>query len=275
MPTCKRRRVALYFLQHDLVEYRGGDAPIAVFKDLKGLLHTLKDACLISSTDKNHRHVGKRRQFVFYLLFVVTGGVGFFVYKIPFIYKNHHTLSLADRQTEDAHILCSNAHRCIYQQHTNVGFVHGTNGANHRVKLQIFVHILFLTNSCCVYQHKLLAIHFVMGMYRIACSSCNVRYYCTFLINKGVEQCRLACIRLAYNGKLRQWVSFFVGFFYNHFVLYVQHYLVQQLAGTRTRDTGQLKVLFKAKRIEFYGIQRSFIIVYFVNDKKYRLGSAA
>ncbi len=129
---------------------------------------------------------------------------------IPLIDRYDNTFAPLMCNTGDLGILLCDTFGRIDHNHAHICPLHRRHGTDDAVSLNLSFNLILAAQSGGINKHVLPVLIADIGIYGIACGSCNIRDNHALLICKPVDQRRFPHIRLPYNGHLRAPVLFFL-----------------------------------------------------------------
>ena len=192
-------------------------------------------------------------------------------HKVPLVDAHHQALLVLLYEREDVSILTFDASSGINHEHAHVGVFDSTNASNHRVILDILVHLGFFAYAGSVDEVKVESELVEACVDAVASGSGNVGYDVTLFADEGVDNRRFSGIRASNNGKAR----YVLGLLFLSGVRHQAQHLVEQIARSRAVDCRHRHRVAQSQRIEFGSGIHALVVVGFVCDQNHRLLAAA
>ncbi len=260
-------RIILDDRKHHLVQLGRRDTLGAILVNLLGGLQHLQDTLFRQSGDKQDREVGKRSQTladsgrvrVDHLLALIFD-------QVPLIHTNHQSLLILLHQREDIHILALDTPRSVQHQHADIRVLDGADRTDHRVILQVLIHLPLLTDTRRIHQIEVQAEFIIFRVDGITGRACDIGNDMTILANKSIDKRRFSRVRASYNRDTGQLLLQYL-----HLLLgQRRHDLIQQIPGIRTIDGRDAERISQAKRVKLRRGRMQIIIIRLVRHHDHR-----
>ena len=199
-----RRRCGLDDGEHDLVELRGGDALAATLVDLLDFLEDLEDTLLRQSRDEDDGEVGEGSQTLTDdILEGLDDRIALVRDEIPLIDADDEPLAILLDEGEDVQILALYPSGSVKHEDADIRVLNGSDGANYRVVLEIFVDLATLADTSGIDEIEVHAELRVVRVDRVSCRASYVRHYVALLTDEGIDEGGLPSVRAPYYSDTR------------------------------------------------------------------------
>src|SRR6185312_7086844 len=106
--------------------------------------------------------------------------------KVPFIDEDDDAFPFFYRQAENIEVLRGDPLRCIEHQQADIRFIHGLDGTDYRIELEVFMYLGLTPDAGRIDQDEIFPEQVVSGMDRIPCGAGDIANDGTFLSNERV-----------------------------------------------------------------------------------------
>ena len=159
----------------------------------------------------------------------------------------------------------------IQHKDTHISVLNRTDRTDYGIILQIFIHLVLLTDTGSIYQIEIKTKFIVTCIDGITCCAGNFRHNITIFTYKSIHDRRLTCIRTSHHCKAGNiFIQYFVSFF-----LECTNNQVHHITRSTTRHSRDTVRITQSQLIKFGSIVLQFSIIGLIGNQQYRLLSTA
>ena len=262
------RTVTFDGFQHHFIQRGSGHFALAVGIHFQCRFNGFVDAGFVNGRNENDGNIRKRGNALLQTVLIIPCRMRGLFHKVPFVDQQHDPLPFFHSKAEDIQILRTDPFYGIQQQQADIGFIHGLDGADDRIKFKVLMHFRLSSDTGCIDEDEFFLEEIVPGVDRVPGGAGDLTYDGALLPHQCIEQGGFPDIGLPNDGKFWQF-----GLALRICRLLVVDKVcncIENFSGTAAADRAEEKNRVEAEAVKFCCFKQTFGIVHFVHCEQYR-----